>query len=420
MILSPRGLKDIYNPDVVVRAFARVREAVPDAQLVLKHSGVDELLKPGWRDAPGVKVVGHVEADEMVDLFRAAEVTVSIPRSDSSPRSVWEAMAAGSATVLSDLPWAHELIEDGRHALLVTPAEEAVAAAIERLLADPRPSSLDHCRGASPRRAPARPQRRARSHRGLLSGPRRNVRRRSHCALCGGGLKPLFDKDGYAICRCGSCGLVQVDAAPSRDELERIYGEEYFSSEVFHDYVAEREVRVRPAELPFRRLPDWFQLESCWTSVARPASSSRQPRRSYEATGVELSPFASSYARDTLGLRVFTGDVSDGVLDGERFDVVTAWNTIEHMADPLGAFTMIARIMRPGGLLALSTGDVTGPLARFDLRNWNLMVPPYHLFLLLAEDDRLAPGEGRLRSASRRLRRRRRHARAARFGGADG
>ena len=73
VILSPRGLKDIYNPDVVVRAFARVREAVPDAQLVLKHSGVDELLKPGWRGAPGVKVVGHVEADEMIDLFRAAE-----------------------------------------------------------------------------------------------------------------------------------------------------------------------------------------------------------------------------------------------------------------------------------------------------------------------------------------------------------
>jgi len=136
VILSPRGLKDIYNPDVVVHAFARVRAAVPDAQLVLKHSGVDELLNPRWREAPGVKVVGHVEADEMIDLFRAVEVTVSIPRSDSSPRSVWEAMAAGSATVLSDLPWAHELIEGGRHALLVNPTEEAVAAAIARLLAD--------------------------------------------------------------------------------------------------------------------------------------------------------------------------------------------------------------------------------------------------------------------------------------------
>ena len=137
VILSPRGLKDIYNPAVVLDAFARVRAKVPDAQLVLKHGGVDDLLAPGWRDAPGVKVVGYLETAEMVDLFRAAEVTVSIPSSDSSPRSVWEAMAAGSAAVLSDLPWAHELIEDGVHALLVRPAEEVVAAAIERLLAAP-------------------------------------------------------------------------------------------------------------------------------------------------------------------------------------------------------------------------------------------------------------------------------------------
>ena len=136
VILSPRGLKDIYNPDVIVGAFARVRKAVPDAQLVLKHAGVDELLEPGWAKSPGVTVIGHVEADRMANLFRAAEVTVSIPRSDSSPRSVWEAMAAGSATVLSDLPWAHELIENGRHALLVRPDADAVAAAIERLLAE--------------------------------------------------------------------------------------------------------------------------------------------------------------------------------------------------------------------------------------------------------------------------------------------
>jgi len=154
VILSPRGLKGIYNPAVVVSAFARVRAKVPDAQLVLKHGGVDELLDPGWRDAPGVKVVGYLEAGEMVDLFRAAEVTVSIPSSDSSPRSVWEAMAAGSATVLSDLPWTRELIEDGRHALVVKPAPESVAAAIELLLSDPglRASIAEEARALVERR----------------------------------------------------------------------------------------------------------------------------------------------------------------------------------------------------------------------------------------------------------------------------
>lgn len=136
LILSPRGLKEIYNPAVVIGAFARVHAALPNAQLVLKHAGVEELLDAEWRDAPGVRVVGYLKQAELADLFRAADVTVSVPKSDSSPRSVWEAMAAGSATVLSDLPWAHELIEDGRHALIVEPTVEAVAGAIERVLRD--------------------------------------------------------------------------------------------------------------------------------------------------------------------------------------------------------------------------------------------------------------------------------------------
>src|SRR4051794_29069648 len=130
VVFSPRGLKDVYNPHVVREAFARVRDAVPEAQLVLKHGGK---LPSDWKDAPGVHPVGLVESAEMADLFRAAAVTVSVAKSDSSPRSVWEAMATGSATVLSDLPWAHELIENERDALIVPAQADAVASAIERL-----------------------------------------------------------------------------------------------------------------------------------------------------------------------------------------------------------------------------------------------------------------------------------------------
>jgi glycosyltransferase involved in cell wall biosynthesis len=135
VILSPRGLKELYNPAVVVEAFERVRGSFPDAQLVLKHGSAEE-LRPEWNGAPGVRAMGRVEPAVMADLFRAAEITVSIPVSDSSPRSVWEAMASGSATVLSDLPWVHELIVDARDALVVDAEPGAVAAAVERLLED--------------------------------------------------------------------------------------------------------------------------------------------------------------------------------------------------------------------------------------------------------------------------------------------
>src|SRR5205807_361383 len=101
-----------------------------------KHLGSAESVPREWHELPGVTLVGHVEQGEMARLFRASDVTVSVPSTDSSPRSVWEAMAAGSATVLSDLPWVHELVADGRDALVVEPRADTVAAAIEQLLRD--------------------------------------------------------------------------------------------------------------------------------------------------------------------------------------------------------------------------------------------------------------------------------------------
>jgi glycosyltransferase involved in cell wall biosynthesis len=134
VVLSPRALTPLYNPALIADGFERA--AVPGAQLVLKHIGTGE---PGiGRPLPaGAQVIGHVPYERLPDYYRAASVCVSIPDSDSSPRSVWEAMACGCPCVLSDLPWVHELIEDGRHALVVERESEAVAAAIRRLLTEP-------------------------------------------------------------------------------------------------------------------------------------------------------------------------------------------------------------------------------------------------------------------------------------------
>lgn len=133
MVLSPRALAALYNPQVIAEAFARVAPEVEGAQLVLKHIGSQDAAAD-FPLPPGARVVGHLPYEQLPAYYRAADICVSIPRSDSSPRSVWEAMACGCACVLSDLPWVHELIEDGRHALVVAPEPDAVADALRRLL----------------------------------------------------------------------------------------------------------------------------------------------------------------------------------------------------------------------------------------------------------------------------------------------
>ncbi len=134
IVLAPRGLKHVYNPETVVEAFGLLVGEFRDALLLLKHYGDLPPALADLRLRDDVRIVGHVSTGELADYYRAANVCVSIPSSDSSPRSVWEAMACGCPVVVSDLPWVYELIEDGRDALVTPIDARRVADAIGRVL----------------------------------------------------------------------------------------------------------------------------------------------------------------------------------------------------------------------------------------------------------------------------------------------
>lgn len=143
VVACVRGFDPVYNKPVLLEAFARVRRDHPDARLLLKHpepaappavtAAVDRL-----RLDDAVVIVGNLPPERMPDVYRAVDVVVSIPSSDSSPRSVWEALACGRPVVVSDLPWARAELADGPEALIVPIDPEAVADAIARILGERR------------------------------------------------------------------------------------------------------------------------------------------------------------------------------------------------------------------------------------------------------------------------------------------
>jgi glycosyltransferase involved in cell wall biosynthesis len=142
LIVSVRGLEPLYNPELLLEAIALVRKRHPEARLLLKSpvervpSAVrSQIERLGLRDA--VMMLGSVPVERMPEVYCAADVVASIPSSDSSPRSVWEALACGRPVVVSDLPWAREELEDGREALLAPLDAAGIAHAIERALGDP-------------------------------------------------------------------------------------------------------------------------------------------------------------------------------------------------------------------------------------------------------------------------------------------
>ena len=164
---------------------------------------------------------------------------------------------------------------------------------------------------------------------------------------------------------------------------------------MFHDYVGEREQRIASARShcgllaplkPGGRLLD----VGCATGFFLEAASEH-----WDVTGVELSAFAAGYARREFGHNVLNGDIAEVDLPDAAFDVVTLWNTVEHVSDPRNVIAHVARVAAPDALIVLTTGNSAGPLARRDLANWNLMTPPEHLYFFdPATITRLLVGAG--------------------------
>lgn len=112
VILSPRSVAPIYHHEVVLAAVAQIgRHHDPPPILAVTDAGADEPTLTALRDravAEGIgdrlHVLEDVPADALPDLYRCADVVVSVPETDSFAVTLLEAMATERPVVATDLP----------------------------------------------------------------------------------------------------------------------------------------------------------------------------------------------------------------------------------------------------------------------------------------------------------------------------
>lgn len=109
----------------------------------------------------------------------------------------------------------------------------------------------------------------------------------------------------------------------------------------------------------------------------------------WRGVGLEVSPAAAARLRDE-GLDVHHGDLLGAPLEEGTFDVVTLVEVIEHLPDPAGYLDRCLRLLRPGGLLFLTTPNF-GSLSRRVLgARWRAIEVPEHLVYFSERPMRLA------------------------------
>lgn len=201
----------------------------------------------------------------------------------------------------------------------------------------------------------------------------------SACLVCGGGYRP---SQLPGLLACEACSFTTADVALSSGQLEELYSARYFAGGEYKDYLSER----RMIEKHFR-----IRLKKLLEYVPDPASKRLLEigcaygfflwvarERFGSVAGIDISRDAAEYAARTLELDVQAGDFSD-YESRERPDVVCLWDTIEHLARPDLYLEKIARNINPGGIVALTTGDLGSFVARFRGKRWRQIHPPTHL-----------------------------------------
>ena len=140
IVVSSRGLIERCNPWLVLEAFART---AGDAVLVVKTGPADDGVPGELREeaarlgiADRVRWLERLERERFAELYRLADVWVTVPSWDGAPASLFEAMTTGTAIVASDIPPNREWVRDGETGL-VTPLDAvALAERLTRLLDD--------------------------------------------------------------------------------------------------------------------------------------------------------------------------------------------------------------------------------------------------------------------------------------------
>ncbi len=239
---------------------------------------------------------------------------------------------------------------------------------------------------------------------------------RPSCDLCGSVGKVvqtgITDPDGnlvgtWSFQRCSNpgCGVCWLDPAPPPDELWKAYA-------TYHTHTRKPGSRIAKATLSFAHRLIKLGLLPLWVSTglkreadylrymtlnSEPAGKlldvgcgggrllKRMKKCGWQVEGTDFDAQATQRVTARYGIRTHVGDLPQCQLPANSFDAITMSQTIEHLYDPAATLHECLRILKPGGLLVMTTPNVDSLGANEFGAFWRGWEAPRHLHLFSVE-----------------------------------
>lgn len=186
---------------------------------------------------------------------------------------------------------------------------------------------------------------------------------------------------------CSACAHIFASVVPPASELEELYKEYGYSSDVA--VAPDLAATMRQAEVvrTFERHRRTGKLLDVGFGAGGLLSAAQS--RGWKPYGVEISRSAVERAVENQVGAIWLGDLFDVPDDFTSFDVVVMTELIEHVPEPERLVARASELLRPGGLLYLTTPHGRGLSSRLLKSAWSVFSPPEHLQLFSKTSVRL-------------------------------
>jgi len=164
-----------------------------------------------------------------------------------------------------------------------------------------------------------------------------------NCNLCNSNEYKLFKEiDGYRLVKCRNCGLVYLNPRPSQQEIKEKYSAEYHIKRLLKEETKtakEIEGRINKNIGRAEEIVSQFGNKGKLLDIGCSAGFFITCLRRYgwNVSGIDISEWATEFARKKLELNVFTGTVED-IQYNEKYDIITMYHILEHFPNPIESF----------------------------------------------------------------------------------
>lgn len=200
----------------------------------------------------------------------------------------------------------------------------------------------------------------------------------SPCPVCQKeAFRKIFNKKGRDFWRCTGCGLEKIYPLPSAEELKNYYDESYDIG-MYKTFIEAREIKQYTAQKRLKQIYSHVS-KGRWLDIGCSDGVFVEQARMEEISteGIDLSEVAIREARKR-NLPVYFSAV-EKFAPGYKYDVVTAFDVLEHVLDPNIFIKSVYYLLKPGGKFVLSVPDQGSLIRKVMGKAWYFYIPEEHM-----------------------------------------